>query len=87
VVPSRARFRARSGERGRESAIYYGKNYYGKNYYGTNYYGTNDGTVPTQATLQTLVLRAPVPGRDVGGRRHQRHHLHPEQHQRLLAGP
>jgi hypothetical protein len=49
------------------------------------YYGTNDGTVPTQATLQTLVFRAPVPGRDVGGRRHQRHHLHLEQHLGLLA--
>jgi hypothetical protein len=53
----------------------------------SNYYGTNDGTFPTQATLQTLVLRAPVPGRDVGGRRHQRHHLHPEQHLGLLARP
>jgi hypothetical protein len=55
------------------------------------YYGKNDGTFPTQATLQatlqTLVLRAPVPGRDVGGRRHQRHHLHLEQHLGLLARP
>ena len=51
------------------------------------YYGKNDGTFPTQATLQTLVLRAPVPGRDVGGRRHQRHHLHLERHLGLLARP